>query len=315
MAKRRKKLKQKILTYGEIDARITRHYKKHKNKDCTAPLYGSVSVQIPAISSNHFQIVWYGNLRRAGGPSVNRIIRLASVFALSDGDTGYVVPGIGKVRNNTEEDQAMIKIWRRYIGAFTPHDPTDRILQKWSHPYRLRDGKAVPLTDCHWAHPCHPIMLGCWWLMPTVNRPDWNRWLHGWDDEFKGFPKFLARSKRFANDLRKRLADGPTAVVQLLHRNEGFNFGFHEKGLQLHVCLPPTRTQEGERLVIQGAMHTKESRQFHHVDGDYAPRHSQYFAWRQGDPKSQVMRWKCGKDALNGIVEWVLSSIHIPGPE
>jgi len=150
--------------------------------------------------------------------------------------------------------------------------------------------------------------------MPTANRPDWKRWQYGYEDEFKGFPKFLARSKRFANDLQKRLADGPTAVVQLLHRNEGTRFS-NQKGLQLHVCLPPTRTREGKRLVIQGSMYDKESRQFHHADGDYAPRHSQYFAWQQGDPKSQVMRWKCGKDALNGIVEWVLSSIHIPGPE
>ena len=56
MAKRRKKLKQKILTYGEIDRRIARYYKKHKNKNCTVILYGGVAVRIPAINSNHFQL-------------------------------------------------------------------------------------------------------------------------------------------------------------------------------------------------------------------------------------------------------------------
>jgi len=314
MAKRRKKLKQKILTYGEIDARITRHYKKHKNKDCSVPLYGNLSVRIPAINSNHFEIVWYGNLRRAGGPNAHQILRLAQVFALSDGDTGYVVSGVGRARNNSDQEAAEIKVWRRYVAAFTPHDPKERLLFKRSVAYRVRDGKAVRLTDFPMAHLSHPIMPGCWWAMPTANRPDWKRWQYAYENEFNGFPKFVARSKRFVTDLRKRLADGPTAVVQLLHRNEGTRFPEY-RGLQLHVCLPPTRTQEGKRLVIQGSMHTKESRQFHHVDGDYAPRHSQYFAWQQGDPKSQVMRWKCGKDALNGIVEWVLGSIHIPGPE
>ena len=311
MAKRRKKLKQKILTYGEIDARIARYYKKHKNPDCSVTLYGGVSVRIPAINSNHFQIVWEGKLHRAGD-TVGLV--LARVFALSDGDTGYVVSGVGKARHNTDEEAAEIKVWRRYVAAFTPHDPKERILFKRSVAYRIRDGKAVRLTDFPMAYLAHPVMPGCWWSMPTANRPDWKRWQYAYEDEFKTFPKFLARSKRFANDLRKRLADGPTAVVQLLHRNEGARFD-GRGGLQLHVCLPPTRTKEGQRLVIQGSMHDKESRAFHLVDSDYAPRHSQYFAWQQGSPKSQVMRWKCGKDALNGIVEWVLSSIHIPGPE
>lgn len=313
MAKRRKKLTPKILTYGEIDARIARYYKKHKNPDCTAPLYGSVMARIPALNSNHFHVVWSGNLRRAGGPSVNRVIRLASVFALSDGDTGYIVRGIGKIRNNTEEDHATIKIWQRYVGIFTPHSPPIRMAEGWSMSYRVgREGTSTDGTAVK--SMAHPIMAGCWWSLPAANRPDWQRWKYAYEDEFKTFPKFLARSTRFASDLRKRLADGPTSVVQLLHRNEGARFP-NQKGLQLHVCLPPTRTKEGKRLVIQASMHDKESRQFHHVDGDYAPRHSQYIAWEQGNPKSQVLRWKCGKDALNGIVEWTLGSIHIPGPE
>ena len=313
MAKRRKKLKQKILTYGEIDRRIARYYKKHKNPDCSVTLYGGVSAKIPAINSNHFEIVWYGNLRRAGGPSVNRAITLASVFALSDGDTGHLVSWVVKNRDNKDEYPAALKVWRRYVGVFTPHDPKEQLEKKDAPCYRVHNGKAVR-DQSLFSFAGGRMMAATWWSMPTANRPDWKRWQYAYEDEFKTFPKFLARSKRFANDLRKRLADGPTAVVQLLHRNEGNRFD-GRGGLQLHVCLPPTRTKEGQRLVIQGSMHDKESRQAHHVDGDYAPRHSQYFAWRQGDPKSQVMRWKCGKDALNGIVEWVLGSIHIPGPE
>ena len=308
MAKRRKKLKQKILTYGEIDRRITRHYKKHKNSNCTVPLYGNVAVMIPATNCNHFQIRWYGKIGRD-----MRAIPLASVFALSDGDTGYIVRGVGKNRNNTEEDRAAIRIWQRYVGVFTPHRPPIRFAASFLQRYRVsQDG----VSSDGYVHPsaAHPLFAGCWWTMPTANRPDWHRWLYGWGDEYKTYPKYLARSRRFANDLRKRLAGGPTAVVQLLHRNEGNRFHGRE-GLQLHVCLPPTRTTDGKRLVIQGSMHDLESRQFHHVDGDYGPRHSQYFAWLQDNPKSKVMRWKCGKDALTGIVEWVLGSIHIPGPE
>ena len=314
MAKRRKKLTPKILTYGEIDARITRHYKKHKNANCTVPLYGSVVVRIPATNCNHFEIRWYGNLRPAGGPDIEASIPLASVFALSDGDTGYIVRGCGKPRAHTTANDASIKIWKRYVGVFTPHDITTGSLREGdARQYRVSKGGICTAGTLTSKTVAHPIFPGCWWSMPTANRPDWKRWLHGWDDQYKGFPKFLARSKRFATDLRKRLAGGPTAVVQLLHRNEGASFQGRE-GLQLLVCLPPTRTTDGRRLVIQGSMHDKESRQFHHVDEDYGPRHSQYFAWVHGE-SAGVMRWKCGKDALNGIVEWVLGSIYIPGPE
>lgn len=312
MAKRRKKLKQRILTYGEIDGRITRHYKKHKNPMCSVPLYGSVEAGIPAINCNHFEIYWMGNLRRAGGPSVNRKVVLARVFAMSDGDTGYVVSGVGKSRNNTEEDAATIKVWKRYVGVFTPHDPKERLIEKHAVGYRIHDGQVIR-GQTVWGGPAHPMLRGAWWTLPTANRPDRKRWLSGWKEEFANYPKFRARSIRFANDLRKRLADGPTAVVQLLHRNEGR--GWVEPGLQLHVCLPPSRTDDGRRLVVQAAMHTRESRAYHKVSGDYGPRHSQYIAWQQGDDRSRVMRWKCGADALNGIVEWVLGSIHIPGPE
>lgn len=310
MAKRRKKLKQRLLTYGEIDKRMTRKCKTHGLKDCMVTLYGSVGVRIGAINSNHFEIAWFGNLSRAGGPSVNRVIVLARVYALSDGDTGYVVAGAGKVRNNTEEDHAAIKVWRRYVGVFTPHNPKDRITEAQRKPYRLSKGEAS--SDARIAIPgTHPIMEGCWWTMPSGNRPNWKRWVYGWDDDLRGFPKFVSRSKRFVYDLKKRLADGPTCVVQLLHRNEGKRF--IQKGLQFHICLPPSRTAQGKRLIVHAAMHDKESRHFHHVDGDYAPRHSQYLAWEQLSGKT--MRWKCGKDAMEGIVEWVMSSIHIPGPE
>jgi len=318
MAKRRKKLTPKILTYGEIDRRITRHYKKLKNANCTVPLYGSVVVRIPATNCNHFEIRWYGNLRPAGGPDIEASIPLASVFDLSGGDTGYIVRGCGKGMpiDNTKANAASRKIWKRYVGVFTPYNITTGSLREGhSQHYRVSQG-GISSDAIHHAETtvAHPIFPGCWWSMPTANRPDWKRWQYGYEDEFKGFPKFWSRSKRFATDLRKRLADGPTAVVQLLHRNEGHRF-ITTKGLQLHACLPPTRTRQGKRLVIQGSMHDLESRQFHHVDGDYGPRHSQYFAWLQGDPKSQVMRWKCSKDALNGIIEWVLGSIYIPGPE
>jgi hypothetical protein len=267
-----------------------------------------VEVWIPATNCNHLEILWAGKI---GG--YYRPIPLASVFALSDGDTGYIVRGVGRVGDNKEADLAAIKIWQRYVGVFTPHRPPIRFEASFIKRYRVSkdgvssDGNVYPGV-------AHPIFAGCWWTMPTANRPDWNRWLHGWGDEFKTYPKYLARSRRFANDLRKRLAGGPTAVVQLLNRTEGNRFHGRE-GLQLHVCLPPTRTQQGKRLIIQGSMHDLESRHFHHVDGDYGPRHSQYFAWLQGDPKEKVMRWKCSKDALNGIVEWVLGSIYIPGPE
>jgi hypothetical protein len=309
MAKRRKKLKQKILTYSDIERRLLRHQKKHRNAPRRPPctLYGGVTVSSAGTLVNGYEIRWFGNLRRAGGPDEVRFVTLATVYSMSDGDTGYVVHGVGKPRNNSRLERACIKVWRRYVGVFTPHDPKHRLTGSDHVGYRVTSTGVLGQQPVVFSNKEHRIP-GSWATLPAVTRPDTKHWRGGHNNWTKLYPKFQARSVRFAADLRKRLADGPMAVVQLLHGGEGL----YAARLSLQVCLPPTRTKDGRRLVVSAAMHSDESRAFHHVDGDYSPRHSQYFAYENG---RTVARWKCGKDALNGVVEWVLGSIHIPGPE
>ena len=321
MAKRRKRLKQRLLTYGELDARTLRATKKsRKDKaagrckavSCDAVLYGSVRAAPVKIGDFGFEIFWHGSLRRAGGPDESARVPLARVYALSDGDTGYCVVGVGSSRNRSRADEAKVKVWKRYVNAFTPF-PKNRLLSGGeTAAYRVRDGKVTDWEDGRAGH-------GKWLLMPHCNRPSASYWAGGGftpgqpDKVPYGlYPKFIARCRRFQSDLRKQLADLPHAVVQLLHKNEAT--GRIAMGNSLHVCLPPTRTKNGGRLIVSALMHNDESRRFFHIDGDYSPRHSQYFALDVMRP-SELMRWKCGKDALVGIKEWVLGSIYIPGPE
>lgn len=318
MAKRRKKLKQRVLTYDEITSRISRAKKKDsKSRMCGAVLYGSVTAQVTALNANFYEIGWWGNLRRAGGPDKSERVAFARVFRLSDGDTGYVVMPISRARKNNKRDAARLKVWKRYVGVFTPHDPSHRLFNL-AVGYRIRNGVA---TRCEVENDtmAHPFPAGCWQSLTPVNRPAVSYWAGGGftpgqpDKVPYGlYPKFIARCRRFHSDLKKQLADGPQAVVQLLHKSEVT--GRIAMGNSLHVCLPPTRTKHGRRLIVSALMHNDESRRFFHIDGDYSPRHSQYFALDVMRP-GELMRWKCGKEALVGIKEWVLGSIYIPGPE
>lgn len=317
MAKRRKRLKQRLLTYGELDARTVRAIKKSRKEvkagriravSCAATLYGSVRATPAGIGKECFEIQWYGNLRRAGGPDAMATVTLARVYALSDGDTGYLVTGVGAARKRSKAGDSEVKVWKRYASVFTPF-PKGRLLTVGqSAAYRVHDG-----TVTEWDG------AGCWATMPTCNRPEPAFWAGGGFVPGKPdkvpyglYPNFMSRCRRFHSDLRKQLADLPHAVVQLLHKSEVA--GRIAMGNSLHVCLPPTRTKHGRRLIVSAVMHNDESRRFFHIDGDYSPRHSQYYALDAMRP-GELMRWKCGKEALVGIKEWVLGSIYIPGPE
>lgn len=320
MAKRRKRLKQRLLTYGELDARTLRATKKSRKEvkagraqrvSCAVTLYGSVQAKPAGIEKCWFEIQWYGNLRRAGGPDRMATVTLARVYAMSDGDTGYLVTGVGAARKRSKAGEAEVKVWKRYASVFTPFPKGRLLTEGQSAGYRLHDGTVTEWNDTT-AH---------WQTMPTCNRPEPSYWAGGGftpgqpDKVPYGlYPKFIARCRRFHSDLRKQLADGPQAVVQLLHKDEVRSV-FSGLGNALQVCLPPTRTATGRRLIVAAAMHSAESRKHFRIDGDYSPRHSQYYAWDDSQPRSSIMRWKCGKDALVGIKEWVLGSIYIPGPE
>jgi hypothetical protein len=104
-------------------------------------------------------------------------------------------------------------------------------------------------------------------------------------------------------------------VVQVFDDVQWYRAHIPFVGASLHVCTAPTPRKDGKRLLIKVGPYTDEGRTHHHVDRDYARKHSQFFAVEEGESwRNGGMRWKCRKDAIIGIKEWVLGDIYIPGP-
>jgi hypothetical protein len=313
---KRRELQPRILSFTQIERRMIKRVAKHHR--LPVPLNSTVFFGQSMIGSVHFELSWYGDLKSFGGPDARMRRTLALVFNLSDGDTGWLVYGPGVEWATSNKEKALVRMWQRYIGAFTPHDPKHRLMEDERFFYRVRRNGSVeppnPIQET-------PNMLtrlphGIWLTKYRASRPELKSWASGRDERFQRlFPKFMSRTVCFIRELKKTLKGGPPHVIQLLHPEEGRTFGI-AAGLQFHICLPPTRTQNGRRLVVQASMHDNESR--NHFDIDYftSARHSQYFAWEEvKNQPMPILRWKRGKDAMASVVEWVLSSIQIPGPE
>lgn len=280
MAKRRKRLKQKVLSFADLDGRVRRAWKKHKEP----VLYGSVKI-MQRTQEQCYQIVWCGTGVR---------IALACVYAAANGDTAYVVPGVGKSRNNSRSELAQLKVWRRYVGVFTPHDPKHRLTAKTALAYRVRDGSVVYESPQLQDPAALPIGIGVWRIMPPATRPKPAKWIERGD--YARYPHSAPRGKRFAARLKRELAEGTDCVMQLLCTADFPRTTHIHAGMRLHVCLPPTETQHGRRLVV-------------------THQHYDCWGWEDGKHWNDKMKWKSGKEAIVGIKEWVLGSIYIPGPE
>jgi hypothetical protein len=321
MARRRKTLRKRVYTYEQLDAKGLRWTKKTARSGSTplygddryAPLYGSVRIwdgEWP-----YWLRMQHGKKRIAPGVSIrykpkrmDMSLVLAYVYRAADGATLYVVPGLGKSRNKKPEVRQRIAAWKRLVPAFTPHDGS-RLLQHEYAMYLLKDGQANRLDK-----PV-PIWLSdpkawCWdaraWKQGEAHGNNWGRL----------YPLFPRRCLLFATRLRKALQDGPACEVQL---TKWHGWGDHwggPKGNSLTVCTPPAGGRDGRSLTVHIAMHSSESRSFHNVDGDYGCKHCQFFAGEgmMTLVNKKLMRWKCRKDAIVGIQEWVLGCIHIPGP-
>jgi hypothetical protein len=207
-------------------------------------------------------------------------ITLARVYRGADGATVYGVTGPPR---HLDKDirKKQVAAWKRYVPVFTPHQEK-RLLPSnvWSW-YRVTGGVATPCVSRPgvWLHPPR---------RKPVHDPEWGT---------PRFPEISRRTKRLVTRLTK--ASLPGCLV--LREGAEYNVA---------VYTPPTRNGDGRKLTFFARRHTNESQRFHHFDGDYRYRHLEFI----GIEKNSKYRWKCSKDAFNGIVEWVLGDIYIPGP-
>lgn len=291
MGRRRKTLKRRLYTYEQLDARC---YKARDKYPSTLPfrgppLYGNVSL---STIGGGFCIRYEGK---------HAAFRIADVYRTRDG-TVYEVHGIGTLRNKPSVRKE-ISLWERYAAAFTPHDVSQRLCRGERAFYLMRGDTITAVAS----------RPGIWKSLPRVCTPRRDEWASGGKSRrFHSLPNFTRRCRLFATRLRKSLEEDGMGVMQL--RSD--SLWFAPDGTALHVCTPPTDTQDGRLLLVQVCVYNAEARSHHHVDGDFAIKNCQFFALEDGRSKARkdVLRWKRSRDAINGIREWIFGDIYIPGP-
>lgn len=305
MAKRRKKLRRRLYTFEQLERKIVRAIAADRKPE---RLYGNV-----ILSGDYAKIdIVY---QRTQGKAL-----LASVFRMSDGDTGYVVHGYGRVRN-TGNTQRFAHAWMRYAHVFTPIAKGHRLPHRRAIVFRLRNGEPQEVSRHTDVTPDEFLPAGCslevckW---RTIKPKDWIS-----ESSLDLFPRFKARALAFYRSLRKRLSAGMPAEVQLTDCYESnalmeFRRRAIAHGRMFGICLavstPPTRTQTGRRLHVLVRMHDKDSRAATGVDFDYGTLHCHVLAVEYGQPYSSRLEWKSARAALVGIHEWVNGTLYIPGP-
>ena len=233
---------------------------------------------------------------------------IAAVYRAANNATLYVMYGIGQKRNQPEMRQKIAR-WMRYAPAFTPMPPGERLYEGQRRFFlRQEDGSTSELPD----------MPGVWTKYPLVNQrlADWT------DAGFATYPLFARRARRFARMLREEVSPlGGELRLQELSVIRAADKRYHDQpGLSLELALPPSASRHGRVLGIEVFMYDREARQHHRVDGDYGMKNCHFLACPapvhhySGPQLRKLMRWKCAKDAIIGIKEWILGDLYIPGP-
>lgn len=309
---RKKVLTKRVYTFEQLSERWTRWRKRAVRAAAgswvsgSCPLRGSMIVR--GNSAKPCLILRYESKQFS--------FELARVYRASGGDTVYEVFGVGfataasvaAAKDKRAKQMAFWrKAWRRYAPMLTPVEEGGPTLGAIAVYYRLHDGVA---TRCGRVDNSGPDSQGVW-LSRTVTYtpPSPTEWTAG----FTAYPNFPRRAKVFFARLRKEVQGTGMGEITPLRPNH-IDYLSYTKGVCLEVCTAPSRHRTGRRLLVKMSMYDKEGRQFHHVDGDYAPQHSQFFAMEDGKPRSEIVRWKCAADAIVGIKEWIIGEIYIPGP-
>ena len=308
---RKKVLTKRVYTFEQLTARWTRWRKRAVRAaagtwvSCDCPLRGGMIVTGHYLKS--CLILKYVSKQFS--------FELARVYRASGGDTVYEVCGVGfkpaasvaAAKDKRAKQMAFWrKAWRRYAPMFTPVEPATT-LGAITVYYRLHDGVATP---CGRVDNTGPDSQGVWLSRTAVYSSPTPE---NWAAEYTAYPNFPRRAAVFYARLRKEVVDAGIGEAKPL-RDEKVRWFGASPGIGFEGCSPPSRHRNGRRLLVSMAMYDKDGRQFHHVDGDYAPQHSQFFALEDGKSRAEMVRWKCVADALVGIKEWIIGDIYIPGP-
>lgn len=136
----------------------------------------------------------------------------------------------------------------------------------------------------------------------------------GWvsDEMLARYPLFSKRARRFAIRLHRELAESrPDVEVGLPGMGS-------DSTLTLSVCK---EGPAGRRptLGVWVGMHHSHSRRRFGIDYDYGLRHCHYYAgvlsheYNWGNPR-WIGEWTRARDAIDGIKEWLIPELYIPGP-
>jgi hypothetical protein len=294
MTQRQKKLRKKVYTYEQLEAILHAHSTGARR---SSSLYGSV-VAAPSRAWPCAIAIAYETDRL--------VVPLAYVYRAANGGTAYSVAGPDTYyrRQNRQRHERIRETWKRYVRAFTPYNERRVFADDIRMHYIVRDGVATHV----------PRLPGVWQHVPRGLLPAPKNWAKPF--EHRKYKTLARRCRLFATRLKRALADGPPCVVQVFDELHGYHAHIPFVGATLHVCTAPTAAQNGKRLLIKVGPYDDAGRTHHHVDGDYARKHSQFFAVEEGKSwRDGGMRWKCSKDAIAGITEWILGDLYIPGPD
>jgi hypothetical protein len=268
----------RIFSYEELE-RILQIAAKKRRPTRLSRSGAYAYVQSTGVRTNDIKIL------HNSGP--DRVV-IASVYRGADGDTVYCVPAPPPRRGKHAHKQ--LAAWKRCVSALTPHHP-DSIPQGVETWYRIRDGESHECTS----------KPGVWKHFPRGTAM-----LSARETKESGlYAAFWSRRCTLLAFRLKKALDGltPTEIQP------------YDSGTEILVCTAPTASHDGKRLVVYGSKHDDESRQYFQIDDAYAAMNSEYRGledhWRRWNPD---FRWKSGRDSFNGIMEWVLGCIHIPGP-
>jgi hypothetical protein len=308
MAKRKKPLKQRLYTYEQLNKKLRNlppkvHYVR---------LYGAVLAEVTArraadLEPSSMGIIYRGKdiVYTDGVVRQGEGFPIAAVYRAADNASVYMLYGIGRKRNKSAMRRKIAR-WMRYAPAFTPMPAGERLYEGERRFYLVKDGAVTQAPD-----------LPGVWLDPPPTHRNLRDWADGEHREFRSYENYPRRCRLFARRLQRELAEAFPVELNLIHHPEIIwrRFGYYGKGVGLSVKTPPTATQNGRCLDVQIRMYDDaEARRFHHVDGDYGIKNCHFYALERGKKWSDVMRWKCARDAINGIKEWIIGDIYIPGP-
>lgn len=317
---RKKTMRSRVYTFGQCDTLMHRYVSAPTKGQPFKRLRGNVFLS-GQWNHNYFAIRYLGERLR---------VTLARVYRASDGDTLYEVYGVGhpaaadralsKDRDKRTKELALWrKVWRQYAPMFTPIPPTAR-LGAIIACYRVHGEVAVPCGPPAVPGRPAPGTQGVWLARPQCYQQKRDVWSAEFARRLIGTMEkggFARLGWRFFNRLKKEIGSENMGVVQLVWDHECDSLGsrWKQPGLCVSVCTPPSRTRNGRRLVVKMAAYdTQSDRQFHRADGDFALKNAQFFALEDGAKRSEMLRWRCVKDAIVGIKEWIIGDIYIPGP-